>query len=58
MNLQQFEQIILQNLTPDNAVRAQAEAAFNETKKQPDFCILSLVQLIRQSSHEQVRLVY
>jgi len=55
MNLQQFEQIILQNLTPDNAIRAQAEAAFNETKKQPDFCILSLVQLIRQSSHEQVR---
>jgi len=55
LNLQQFEQIILQILSPDNNLRTQAEAAFNETKKQPDFCVLSLLELSRRSQHEQVR---
>jgi len=54
-NIQQFEQLIGQILSTDNAARQQAEAAFNETKKNPDLCILSLLELVRSSQHEQVR---
>jgi hypothetical protein len=53
-NLQQFEGMIGQLMAPDNSLRGQAEAAFNDAKKNPDLLVGSLVRLIRQSQHEQV----
>lgn len=51
----QFEQLIGNLMVPDNAIRKQSENQYNELKKQPDFLMVSLVQLIRYSQHEHIR---
>eukprot|EP01114_Cavostelium_apophysatum_P016598 TRINITY_DN4762_c0_g1_i1.p1 TRINITY_DN4762_c0_g1~~TRINITY_DN4762_c0_g1_i1.p1 ORF type:complete len:1093 (-),score=369.83 TRINITY_DN4762_c0_g1_i1:62-3340(-) len=56
-NLAQFEQIVAAAMSNDNQQRLQAENAFNETKKTPDFCAISLLTLIGSSSHEQVKVL-
>mmetsp|Transcript_21433 Transcript_21433/g.29989 ORF Transcript_21433/g.29989 Transcript_21433/m.29989 type:complete len:1094 (-) Transcript_21433:418-3699(-) len=54
-NISQFELILKQLLSIDNTARKQAEDAYNETKKNPEFLIASLVHFIRLSTDEQVR---
>ncbi|EFC44019.1 karyopherin beta [Naegleria gruberi] len=54
-NLQEFEQVIANILSPDNNIRNQAEAYYNSTKSNPDLCVGSLVQLLRSSQHIHVR---
>lgn len=54
-NIQQFEALVGQLMSEDNNIRTQSENAFNETKKNPDFCIQSLIHLIKTSQHEQIR---
>ena len=53
-NLQEFEQVIANILSPDNNIRNQAEAYYNSTKSNPDLCVGSLVQLLRSSQHIHV----
>lgn len=53
--LQEFEQIIANILSPDNNIRNQAEQLYNNSKSNPDFCVGSLVQLLRSSQHIHVR---
>lgn len=55
MNLNQFEVLITHLMAEDNQLRGQAETTFNELKKSPDFLTSSLVELVRNSSQEQVR---
>jgi len=50
-----MEQLVGNLMSADNNVRGTAEALFNESKKQPDMLVVSLVQLIRASQHEQIR---
>lgn len=55
MSLQEFEQVIANILSPDNNIRNQAEQYYNSTKSNPDFCVGSLVQLLRSSQQIHVR---
>jgi hypothetical protein len=57
-DLNQFEAIIAQLSSTNNAARNAAEAAFNETKKNPEFLTISLIHLVRGSQHETVRIYY
>ncbi|KAL9651599.1 hypothetical protein ABK040_001544 [Willaertia magna] len=54
-NIQEFEQIIANILSPDNNTRNQAEQYYNNSKSNPDFCVSSLVQLLRSSQQVDVR---
>ena len=53
-DLAQFEQVIMALMSPDNNVRGQAEAAFNQAKANPDALISALTQLLRTNQQEQV----
>jgi hypothetical protein len=54
-NISQFELILKQLLSIDNTARKQAEDAYNETKKNPEFLVASLIHFIRHSGDEQIR---
>ncbi|KAF0980794.1 hypothetical protein FDP41_013277 [Naegleria fowleri] len=54
-NIQEFEQIIANILSHDNNVRNHAEQLFNASKSNPDFCVGSLLHLLRHSQHIHVR---
>lgn len=55
MDLKQFEELVARLLATDNDIRKQAENAWNEMKKaSPDFTLLGLIHLIRNSTHEEV----
>ncbi|KAL6068524.1 Importin-5 [Balamuthia mandrillaris] len=55
-SIEEFETLITQLMSPDNNLRGQAEATFNNAVKQaPDQLILSLVQLLRSSGNQHVR---
>lgn len=52
----EFEQLIVQLMSTDNAARGQAERAFNDAVKQaPDTLTMALVQAIRTSQNQPVR---
>lgn len=53
--LQQFEQVVLALMSPDNTVRGQAEEAFNQAKQNPDALFTTLVTHLRKNSGEQAR---
>jgi len=55
MNITEFEQLIGQLMNPNNNLRDQAEGVFHQLKKNPDFLISSLIQLIGVSQSEEVR---
>ncbi len=51
----EFEQLIVQLMSADNAVRGQAERAFNDAVKQaPDTLTMALIQAIRTSQNQPV----
>lgn len=51
----EFEQLIVQLMSADNAVRGQAERAFNDGVKQaPDTLTMALIQAIRTSQNQPV----
>ena len=52
--LLQFEQMVGALMSPDNNVRGQAEAAFNQAKSNPDVLMSGLVHLLRHNQAEQV----
>lgn len=54
-SLQEFERIISGILSPDNNMRQQAEEYFISTKQNPDYCVSSLLQLVRGSQQVEVR---
>jgi hypothetical protein len=41
-------------LSPNNEVLKQAEAHFNNAKQHPDYCVQSLVHLLRNSQATEV----
>ena len=43
--LAQYEQVVSALMSQDNAVRSQAEDAFNQLKQQPDVFFLSLIHI-------------
>ena len=53
--LAQYEQVVSALMSQDNAVRSQAEDAFNQLKQQPDVFFSGLIQLARQNANEQIR---
>lgn len=53
-SIQQFEQLLQQMLSPDNAERNRGEAFFETLKQNPESLISSLVQLLRQSAAPEV----
>jgi len=53
--LEQFEALIQQLSSPDNAMRKNAEATFQEMKKSPLYLAPSLMKLIRGSQNEMIR---
>ena len=53
--LAQYEQVVSALMNQDNAVRSQAEDAFNQLKQQPDVFFSGLIQLARQNANEQIR---
>ena len=52
--LSQFEMMIGALMSPDNNVRGQAEATFNQAKANPDILVSALVHLLRHNESEQV----
>ena len=50
-----FEQLLGGLSASDNAARAQYEAIFNESKKQPDLLCLQLVRALRTSGATETR---
>jgi len=52
--LQDFENILMQTLSPDNAIRKHAEELFEQAKQIPDQIITYLTQLLRQSERPDV----
>lgn len=53
--IQQFEQVLANILSPDNEIRKQAEADFNTAKSNPNYCVSSLLQIMRQSQRQELR---
>eukprot|EP01027_Heterolobosea_sp_BB2_P017416 GEZU01024672.1.p1 GENE.GEZU01024672.1~~GEZU01024672.1.p1 ORF type:complete len:931 (-),score=263.30 GEZU01024672.1:811-3603(-) len=53
--IQEYEQVVKNLMSPDNTVRGNAETYFNNSKAHPDFCVSSLIQLLRFSNDAQVR---
>ena len=54
--LQQFEQVVLALMSPDNTVRGQAEETFNQAKQNPDALTTALVTHLRKNGGEQARI--
>lgn len=55
-SIQQFEQVLSNILSPDNEKRKQAEADFNTAKSNPNYCVSSLLQIMRQSPRQEVNI--
>ena len=53
--IQQFEMIVNSLMSQDNALRGQAEQAFNAAKANPDAMMSALVHLLRNNQNEAVR---
>lgn len=49
-----YEQMVVALMSPDNVLRNQAEAAFNQEKGNPDVMIRSLVHLLTTNQNQQV----
>ncbi|KAL1510219.1 hypothetical protein AB1Y20_006547 [Prymnesium parvum] len=50
-----YEQMVVALMSPDNNMRNQAEAAFNQAKGNPDQLVTALITLLRTNANEQVR---
>ena len=53
--INQYQQMIEALMSPDNNVRGQAEAAFNQAKANPDVMVSALAHLLRNNQSEQAR---
>ena len=54
--LQQFEQMVLALMSPDNTMRGQAEETFNQAKQNPDALTTALLTHLRKNGGEQARI--
>ncbi len=54
-DIQQFEMIVNSLMSQDNALRGQAEQAFNAAKANPDALMSALIHLLRNNQNEAVR---
>lgn len=48
-SIQDFENVLKGILSPNNEHRRQAEQHFNNAKTNPDYCVSSLLYLLRNS---------
>lgn len=54
-SIQEFEQVLVNILAPNNDLRNQAETHFNNSKQHPDYCIQSLLHILRNSPQTEIR---
>ncbi|KAL3902765.1 MAG: hypothetical protein SGPRY_011934 [Prymnesium sp.] len=48
-----YEQMVVALMSPDNNLRNQAEAAFNQAKANPDQLVTALLTLLRNNADQQ-----
>ena len=54
MSAKDFERVVVGAMSPDNSVRAQAEAVFQRARQHPDSFFTLLSQLMQSSSRPDV----
>lgn len=53
-SIENFERVLQNILSPDNNLRNQAEQHFNTAKQNPDYCVSSLLSILRNSKEVSV----
>jgi hypothetical protein len=54
-SIENFEKVLQNILSPDNTLRNQAEQHFNTAKQNADYCISSLLSILRNSKEVSIR---
>jgi flagellar hook-basal body complex protein FliE len=56
-SIEEFEQVLKNILSSSNNIRNQAEENYNKAKTNPDYCVASLVTILRNSKDVGVNFI-